>query len=102
VLPRELDSVPAENRRLIGANVASFWIFRKTAAGYSLVFDESVHDLEVLESRTNGYRDIRTTSATAVSVTTLLFRFNGEKYELYRRETKEERKRSSSSIRKTT
>jgi len=94
VLPRLLETVPAENAHLFGANVARFWVFRKTPTGYNLVFAESVHDLEVLLSRTKGYRDLRTTSATAVSVTILLFRFNGVKYDLYKKVTKPEDKTS--------
>lgn len=81
--PDEADLVvlPA-NECLLGANVAPFWVFRGTPRGFELVLDISVHDLRILKSRSNGYRDIETWSSTAVTHTTLHFKFNGTRYEL--------------------
>jgi hypothetical protein len=86
--PDEPDLVvlPA-NGCLLGANVAPFWVFRRTARGFELVLEISVHDLRVLKGRSNGYRDIETWSSTAVTHTTLHFKFNGRRYELTQKKT---------------
>jgi hypothetical protein len=82
--PDEIDLIVLPNNGcLLGANIGPFWVFRKTPQAYELVLDVHVHDLRVLGTRSNGYRDIRTWSATAVTRTTVLFRFDGHKYQPY-------------------
>src|SRR5208283_3998356 len=82
VQSREQSQVPAKNRCLLGANVERFWIFRPARGRHELVLEISAHDLRVLDTRHNGYRDIETTSQTAVSTTKLLFRFDGARYHI--------------------
>jgi hypothetical protein len=79
--------VMPENGCLLGANTAPFWIFRKTTKGHQLILDISVHDLRFLESKTHGLRDIETSSSTAVERTVLLFKFDGQIYQLSERRT---------------
>lgn len=72
--------VGAANPCLFGANIVPFWIFRKQPEGYELVLRVHTLGLDVLDSKTNGYRDIRTASATATHVTTTNFKFDGKEY----------------------
>jgi hypothetical protein len=68
---------------LIGANVAPFWIYRKTSQGFESVFDIHVHHLKILRSKWNGFREIRVYSMTVSTVTTEVFRFEGDIYHSY-------------------
>jgi hypothetical protein len=72
--------VKAENGCLWGANVGPFWVFRHTSKGYALVLQVNTLALEFLDSRINGYRDIQTTAATAVALTSTVYRFKGGAY----------------------
>jgi len=85
--PVERDLVVMGVNGLRGANVNTFWVFRKTAERYELVLHVAVHDLKALESKSNGYRDIQTWSSTAVTHTTLLFKFDGRQYQLAEKKT---------------
>jgi hypothetical protein len=66
---------------LFGANIVPFWIFRNTPQGHELALSVSALGLDVLNTKTNGYRDIRTTTATASSGYAISFKFNGKKYQ---------------------
>ena len=72
--------VMAAAPRLLGANIVPFWIFRGTTQGHELVLTVSALSLEVLDTKTNGYRDIRTGAATAKSGYRIIFRFDGKVY----------------------
>jgi len=72
--------VAAKNPCLFGANLVPFWVFRNTPHGHELVLNVSALSLDVLNTKTNNYRDIRTARATARSVRTVIFRFDGKEY----------------------
>lgn len=72
--------VIATEPRLFGANLAPFWVFRNTTQGNKLVLSVSALGLEALHTRTNGFRDIRSTIATARGVFTTIFKFDGDAY----------------------
>jgi len=72
--------VKAENACLRGANIGPFWVFRRSKTGYEIVLSESALGLEVLNTRTNGYRDIRLSAATARDVLIGVYRFRNGKY----------------------
>lgn len=78
----KLDLIVVGNPPLSGGNLAMFWVFRATASGHELVLNTSAHSLEVMNTRWNGHKDIETIGATAVAVTTVLYRFDGKKYSL--------------------
>ena len=50
--------VMAAEPRLLGANIVPFWIFRNTLKGHELILSVSALSLDVLNTKTNGYRDI--------------------------------------------
>ncbi len=63
---------------LRGANVTSFWVFRKTPQSFSLVLKTGAHDLFIKNARWKHYSQLQTLSATAVRVSTTSFRFDGQ------------------------
>jgi len=72
--------VAARNECLLGANIIPFWVFRNTRQGHELVLSVSALGLDVLNKKTNNYRDIRTSAATARSVHRVTFKFDGNEY----------------------
>jgi hypothetical protein len=72
--------ITAKNTCLLGANLVPFWVFRNTSQGQELVLSVSALGLDVLNTKTNNYRDIRTGTATARTVHTVIFKFDGRKY----------------------
>jgi hypothetical protein len=73
---------PPQNDCLVGANTAQFWVLRKTPEGYTLVLSQIAHNLDVLQTRTNGFRDIRLSAVVSLQVVTIHYRFSGHSYEL--------------------
>jgi hypothetical protein len=72
--------VTSNNSCLNGANVAPFWIFRKQGARYELILKATGLVLDLLDTRTNHYRDIRLTSLSANREYISLYKFNGNSY----------------------
>jgi len=72
--------VTTRNECLLGANVVPFWVFRNTPQGHQLVLSVSALGLDVLNTKTKTYRDIRLSAATAQRVRTTLFKFDGKEY----------------------
>jgi len=73
--------VQSANPRLFGANLVPFWIFRKTLKGNELTLRVDALKLELLKTKRKGYRNIRTTKATANEVISSYYEFDGNKYE---------------------
>ena len=69
---------------LRGANVISFWVFRKSPRGYELILDVVAHDLTVKATRWKGYRIIETAKLTSSIGTIATYRFDGKRYRLYK------------------
>lgn len=76
----KVDLVVVGNPPLAGANVTTFWVFHATPHGYELVLTAPAHDLEVKNTRWKGYRDIELISMTAVQMSRVLCRFDGQRY----------------------
>ena len=58
------------------------WIYRRTASGYELLWEEGGDPPTVLRTSTNGYRDIRVeghASAAAREIT--IYKFDGRRYQ---------------------
>jgi hypothetical protein len=82
--PHERDFVVMGEGQLRGANVITIWVFRSTPHGHELALTAPAHDLLVRKSSHNGLRDIEMLAATASSVHTVDFRFDGHKYAIFR------------------
>jgi hypothetical protein len=80
--PDQADLIVMGVGPLRGANMNSFWVFRKTPHGYELVLTEATHTLQILSARSKGYRSIRSFSATAVTGFITEFRFDGRLYQV--------------------
>ncbi len=78
--PRERDLVVVATGLLTGANVTTYWIFRPQGGGFKLLLSAPAHTLVIKKTRSNGFNDIELLSATAVHVSTVLFRFQGGTY----------------------
>ncbi|MGH9905048.1 MAG: hypothetical protein ACRD8U_05610 [Pyrinomonadaceae bacterium] len=73
--------VQGTHPRLLGANLAPFWIFRKTSQGNELVLSVSALGLELLNTKTNGYKNILARQATSIEVRNTSYEFDGHKYQ---------------------
>lgn len=65
---------------LMGANLVPFWVVGKTHKGPALLLHVDALGLEVLRTRTNTYRDIRASKATATDIITTIYTFDGSIY----------------------
>ena len=72
---------------LLGASEIPFWVLRNVGGRYLLLLETYALELDVLDSRTNGYRDIQTDSATAVTRTTFLYKMDVAQYQLAEKKT---------------
>ena len=77
--------VQATNPVLFGANVIPFWLFRDTGRGRTLVLSVSGFSLHVLNSKTNGVRNVLTEMENKGKSLSALYKYNGEKYQLSRK-----------------
>ncbi len=82
--PDETDLVVMGEDRLRGANVVTFWVFRKVPEGYRLVLKSTATGLRVEHARWKGLRNISTGSPIAGSSVEVFYRFDGKKYQHYR------------------
>jgi len=67
---------------ICGANNCANWIYRKTGKGYELILDaDAINNVEVRNTRTNGYRDVMTAMHGSASDSDLtLYKFDGQRY----------------------
>jgi hypothetical protein len=77
----ELDIIVIGASRMRGANINPFWLFRKIQGGYQLVLTTAAHELAVLDTKSDGFRDVRVYTMTADTVVTTTFKFNGRNYQ---------------------
>ncbi len=69
---------------LMGSNVTTFWVFRGNKHGHRLVLTAPAHDLILKKSYSNRHRDIELVSLTAVQISRVLLRYDGQTYQPYR------------------
>jgi hypothetical protein len=79
--------VVGDGAPFIGANVGPFWIIRDLPAGPAVVLSEITLGLTIQSSRSNRCLNVEAFAATAVEGTTTDFRFNGQKYVVYKQKT---------------
>jgi hypothetical protein len=80
----EPDLVVLGEGDLRGANVVTFWVFCSTPHGHELVLMAHEHDLEVKKARWKGHREIEISGETAIQFSSVLLRWDGDKYAAYR------------------
>lgn len=69
--------------------VGWFWVFRRAAAQYELVLKTAGLGLSVLDTRHNGYKDIRSDGQVGKWSTRTTFRFTGGRYQEFQKKTNE-------------
>ena len=85
----EKDLVVVGTGAILGANITSFWVFRPEHGGFELLLDSApALQLNIKNTRSQGYRDVELLAATAVSVSTVVCKFDGRIYKTYSRSTK--------------
>lgn len=77
--------VQGKRRDFLGAYTAAYWVLRRTADGYRIVFQMYTQDLEVLGSKTNGLRDIAVGVGNLRGVSWREFAFDGSAYQIVKR-----------------
>lgn len=71
---------------LLGANITSFWVLRRTGKGYDLVLDTIAAALDILETKTDGLQDIETYFPGSIAYAgSQEFRFDGQRYQVTKR-----------------
>lgn len=85
--PDEIDLVVMGNDRLRGANVATFWVFRKLTNSFSLVLKTSAHDLRIQKTKWNHFRNIQTASPIAGEAYFAVYKFDGQQYKISERKS---------------
>lgn len=71
---------------LLGANWTSFWVLRRTAKGYDLVLDAMASSLDIMNTKTDGLRDVEASFPTSVgSWGSNGFHFDGRQYQVTKR-----------------
>lgn len=73
--------------------IGMFWVFRRLGDGYQLVLKTWAGGLEVLASKTDGYRNIRsgTLGQAGSDLTNTTFHFDGTQYLAGREKTQKQR-----------
>jgi hypothetical protein len=72
---------------MLGASVIPFWVLRNNSGRYGLLLETHALTLEVLDSRSNFYRDIQATAHTAAAHTTVLYKMSDAQYQFAERKT---------------
>jgi hypothetical protein len=65
----------------LGPYSAGFWILRQTPQGYEIVLAVHTHSLALLDSSTNGFRDIETVLPTGGQSYLDKYSFDGHRYQ---------------------
>jgi hypothetical protein len=66
----------------LGPYNAGFWILRQTTDGCEIVLAVNTHDLALLDTSTNGLRDIETGLPTGGQRYSDIYRFDGHRYQI--------------------
>jgi hypothetical protein len=81
--PKEVDYIVAGNLPFAGADNEWFWVVRTGGLHPKVVLNEGASLLEILKSRTNGYRDIQSVWVMSGTKRTRVFHYDGVSYKLF-------------------
>jgi hypothetical protein len=81
--PDEVDYVVMGRFPFSGADNSWFWVISYARKTPSILLWTGGNSLEILNNRTNGYRDIRSRWSSASATETSDYHFNGVKYRLW-------------------
>jgi hypothetical protein len=80
----EIDLFIVGNVPIAGADNGWFWVVRSAHKDPRVVLSTTGYTLELLRSRTNGYRDIRCTWSNPNMTETQIYKFNRTRYKLWK------------------
>jgi hypothetical protein len=87
VLPAHLEAEdpkrPAPNACFYYPYTGQFWIIRSAEKQYEVILSIATHDLSVLQTRRNGYRNIETGISSLQGRSSGLYKFDGHRYKLW-------------------
>lgn len=83
--PDEVDYIVAGNPPLCGVGSDFYWVVRPTARKPEVIFFGGGQAIEFLESRSHGYRDIRTVGGTIWILEENVYRFGGKGYKVWKK-----------------
>ena len=66
---------------LMGANIGPFWVLQRLGHGYRKILRTHMLGISILRMKSQGFRDIEASQATAVDILTTIYRFNGTTYQ---------------------
>lgn len=67
-----------------GAATAKIWILKRDRARYRVVLDDGGQGVVLLNTKTNGLRDLRMPSGTAGHYSDAILKFDGRRYKVFR------------------
>ena len=82
--------VRGEHGCLLGAHITQFWVLANSGAEYRVVFSGRADGLDVLPTRTNGFRDLQLVFVMdhGASIQYVKFRYSASTYQVSGRRTK--------------
>lgn len=89
--PDEVDFIVLGLGPFHGASFDWYWIVRPTPKKPKVVLFATGNVIEVMDSRTHGYRDIRTVGGTHWEIDEAVYHFDGKKYKPWKRKWVENR-----------
>jgi len=89
--PDEVDLVVEGNGAMSGADNSWFWVVLSSRKDPQVVLFAGGNSLELMATKTEGYRDIRSNWASAGQASTSIYKFDGRKYRLRKEKWRENR-----------
>jgi hypothetical protein len=81
--PKTVGLIVQATGPLAGGNVSAFWVFIQLDGTWKQALMVPAHDLIVMQTRSNGYRNLEASATTCCKITTARFRFDGREYKRY-------------------
>lgn len=79
----------SQNACLVGANVAQMWVLRNVQNHFQLVLSQIALEMEVLQARTNGLRDIKVGAVVGMAYdASIIYKFDGQTYKIAARNSR--------------
>src|SRR5260370_5266539 len=88
----EVDLVVIGVGWMSGADHGWFWVVRSARKDPKVICFAGADSLEVLVSRTNGYRDIRSSWSSPSETDDTIYHFDGKEYKVWKRTSTENRR----------
>ena len=87
-LPNTAPGEISQNACLVGANTAQMWVLRNVRNHFILVLSQIALGLEILQTRTNGLRDIQVGAVVGIDYDDSIdYKFDGQTYKIAARKS---------------